>query len=254
MVDTAVILAGGMATRLMPITARVPKSLVEVAGEPFISRQLALLESNGIRKAVLCVGHLGEQIQEVVGTGARWGVHVEYSFDGPTLQGTAGALRGAKRYLGDLFWVLYGDGYLDFDYRGVADFFARSGGEALGLMTVFANHNRWDRSNVVFRDGRLLKYDKWEQTPDMEYIDYGATLLRHDVLERIPPGPSDLADLYAGLVASGRMIGYEVTQRFYEIGSQEGLEEANRYFAAQDAGPHGRSSGRSHERAQPGLH
>ncbi len=151
----AAILAGGLATRLGPLTEGLPKSLVEVAGQPFIVHQLRLLHRNGITQIVLCVGHLGEQIQAAVGDGRRWGVHLEYSFDGPQLMGTGGAIRQALPLLGDRFFVLYGDSYLDCDYQAARRAFAASG--KLALMTVFRNENRWDPSNVVFQDGQILR-------------------------------------------------------------------------------------------------
>jgi NDP-sugar pyrophosphorylase family protein len=225
----AAVLAGGLATRLRPITETIPKALVKVAGRPFVEHQLALLRRNGIRRVVLCLGYLGEQIQARLGDGTIYDMDVRYSFDGEQLLGTGGALRRAAPLLGQVFWVLYGDSYLDIDYRAVLDHFGRH--SALGLMTVLHNGNRWDRSNVVFRDGQLLRYDKRAQDAEMTYIDYGAALLRRSALERIlSEQPYDLADLYSRLVAEGQMIGYEVTQRFYEIGSHEGLAETQAYL------------------------
>jgi NDP-sugar pyrophosphorylase family protein len=223
------LLAGGLATRLRPITSTIPKALVEVAGRPFIDHQLALLRRNGIRRVVLCLGYLGEQVAAHVGDGSAMDMRVEYSYDGDRLLGTGGALRRAAPLLGELFWVMYGDSYLDIDYHAVLDTFARS--DALGLMTVLHNGDRWDRSNVIFHDQQLVRYDKRVQTPDMTYIDYGAALLQSAALMRIPLNqPYDLADLYGELVAERQMIGYEVTQRFYEIGSHEGLAEAQDYL------------------------
>lgn len=223
------LLAGGLATRLRPVTDTIPKALVEVAGRPFIEHQLELFRRNGMRRIVLCLGYRGEMVQEHLGDGSRWGVQCQYVFDGPTLLGTGGALRRAAPLLGDVFWVTYGDSYMDIDYGAVLEAFDRR--SVLGLMTVLANENRWDRSNAVFRDGELLVYDKRQQTPDMKHIDYGVALLRKAALDRLPAeGPADLADLYTGLVADRQMMGYEVTQRFYEIGSPAGLEEARVYL------------------------
>lgn len=231
----AALLAGGLATRLRPVTARIPKAMVELAGKPFIDHQLELLRRNGIRRAVLCLGHLGEQVQAHLGDGSSLGMLVAYSFDGPKLLGTGGALRRASHLLGETFWVMYADSYMDIDYPAILEDFAAR--DALGLMTVLRNNNRWDRSNVVFQNGRLLKYDKRQQTPDMHHIDYGVALLRRQALERVPPDqPCDLADLYSALVAEGRMVGYEVTNRFYEIGTSESLEEARRYLESKSAG------------------
>jgi NDP-sugar pyrophosphorylase family protein len=223
------LLAGGLATRLRPITATIPKALVEVAGRPFIDHQLALLRRNGIRRVVLCLGHLGEQVEQHLGDGRAHGLKLDYCHDGKTLLGTGGALRRAAPLLGDVFWVMYGDSYMDIDYAAVLANFTSS--DALGLMTVIANFGRWDRSNVLLRGGRLVCYDKRRPTAEMNHIDYGVALLRRSALARIPlDRPADLADLYQDLVAEGRMIAHEVTQRFYEIGSPAGLEETRAYL------------------------
>jgi NDP-sugar pyrophosphorylase family protein len=224
------LLAGGLATRLRPITETIPKAMVEVAGKPFVEHQLGLLRRHGTRRVVLCLGYLGEQIEGYLGDGARHGLELAYAYDGARLLGTGGALRRALPLLGEAFWVLYGDSYLEFDYAAALRAFAHS--DALGLMTVLRNNNRWDHSNVVFRAGKLLRYDKHTRTPEMEHIDYGAALLRAAALADIPPDePYDLATLYTRLVAEGRMIGFEVTQRFYEIGSPQGLAETEAYLS-----------------------
>ena len=223
------LLAGGLATRLHPITRTIPKALVEVAGRPFVEHQVALLHRNGIRRVVLCVGFLGEEIQAHLGDGSRFGMELAYSFDGARLLGTGGALRRALPLLGDRFWVLYGDSYMDIDYAAVFADFHRQG--LLGLMTVLHNKNQWDTSNVLFRDGRIRRYSKRELCPEMTHIDYGVSLLCRSALERLQPNQvCDLADLYGSLVAEGQMAGHEVTQRFYEIGSPRGLEETRAYL------------------------
>ena len=227
------LLAGGMATRLRPITETIPKAMVEVAGRPFIDHQLELLHRNGIRRVVMCLGYRGQQLEGHVGDGAARGMEIRYAYDGEQLMGTGGAIRRALPLLGEVFWVMYGDSYMDIDYRAVLDHFSVSRGDA--LMTVLHNGNRWDTSNVVFRDGKLLRYDKRNRTPDMDYIDYGVALLRRSAAEGIPTDrPFDLAELYTALVTEGRMIGYEVTNRFYEIGTPAALEEAGRYLASRD--------------------
>ena len=222
------LLAGGLATRLGPITTTLPKSLVEVASRPFIDHQLKLLARNGVRRVVLCIGHLGDQIERHLGTSAH-GIELVYSYDGSIPLGTGGAIQRALPLLGDTFWVLYGDSYLEFNHAAALERFANSG--ALGLMTVLRNQGRWDTSNVVFRDGRLLRYSKRERSPEMSHIDFGAALLRCEAAERLPANhPSDLADLYAQLVERGEMFAFEVHHRFYEIGSHQGLSETDAYL------------------------
>jgi NDP-sugar pyrophosphorylase family protein len=226
------ILAGGLATRLRPITEKVPKLLVEVAGEPFFSHQIRLLKKAGLTRLVLCVGYLGEKIVEQYGDGSRWGVKIEYSFDGPKLLGTGGALIQALPKLGDAFYILYGDSYLPIDYLACGEAFLRSGKQ--GLMTVFENHERYDTSNVWFADGEIKIYDKKNKVPQMHHIDYGLGLLRSDVLRRYPSNEVvDLADVYKQLVAEKQLAGYEIKQRFYEIGSHAGLAELNELLATQ---------------------
>jgi NDP-sugar pyrophosphorylase family protein len=229
----AALLAGGLATRLRPITEAIPKAMVDVAGRPFIDHQLDLLRRRGVRRVVLCLGHLGERVRDHLGDGSRFAMDLRYSFDGEKLMGTGGALLRAGALLGDspddAFWVMYGDSYMDIDYPATLEFFQRSGAD--GLMTVLQNGDRWDKSNVVFRDGKLLRYDKKNTTPEMSYVDYGVALLQKRVLDRIPADrPFDLAALYSTLVEEEKMVGYEVTNRFYEIGTPAALEEARRYF------------------------
>ncbi len=226
----AAILAGGLARRLGAVTEATPKALVEVAGRPFVDHQLLLLHRHGIRRIVFCVGHFGAQIERHVGPGPVEGLSIRYSFDGDRLLGTAGALRRALPFLGDVFFVMYGDSYMDVPYADILDNFARTG--AMALMTVFRNDDRWDKSNAEFSDGRLVAYDKRRPSARMKHIDYGVAVLSRAVLERVPPDePFDLADLYHELVDQGAMVGYEVSQRFYEIGSHTGLEETRRYLA-----------------------
>ena len=225
-----VILAGGLATRLRPISERIPKVLVEVAGRPFAEHQIELLQHHGLHQLVFCVGHLGEQVEATLGDGARWGMELQYVFDGPTLMGTGGALRRALPLLGPAFLVLYGDAYLQCDYQAVGQRFEQSG--KLGLMTVFHNEDQWDRSNVVFVDGQIRRYDKQQRSPEMRHIDYGLGALRAEVFARYPADqPIDLATIYQDLLAAEQLAGFEVHQRFYEIGSHAGLEETRRYFA-----------------------
>ena len=221
------ILAGGLATRLQPLTQMTPKSLVPVRGEPFIAHQLRLLRRKGIRRVVLCAGHLGERIREYIGDGSQFNLEVDYSFDGRQLLGTGGALRHAAPLLGEAFLVMYGDSYLDCDYGIVEQRFLES--RKLGLMTVFRNQGRWDTSNVEFQNGRILRYSKTERTPSMSHIDYGLGALQSRALHQIPPGiPFDLARLYAGLLVLGQLAAFEVRERFYEIGSFAGIYELER--------------------------
>jgi NDP-sugar pyrophosphorylase family protein len=229
------ILAGGLATRLRPHTNKIPKALLNVAGEPFLIHQLRLLHVNDLRKIVLCVGYLGEMIKAAVGDGSRLGMQVDYSFDGPTLLGTGAALKRALPKLGDHFLVIYGDSYMPVDYPAIVHAFVRSGKPA--LMTVFKNEGRWDRSNVHFEGSEIRLYDKKMRTSEMHHIDYGIAVLTATVFAPFPDDvPFDLADVYSRLVKEKEMAAYEVKQRFYEIGSREGLVELDSLLRDKAAG------------------
>ncbi len=228
---SAAILAGGLATRLRPLTETIPKSLVDVNGEPFIAHQLRLLRENQIERVVLCVGHLGEGIQEIIGDGARFDLRVEYSFDGPKLAGTAGALKGALPLLPDDFLVLYGDSYLDFDYQAAWRCFQAS--NKLSLMTVFANEGRWENSNVEYDGVSIISYDKQNATRHMRYVDYGLGIFKKKAFDFVPTGQAhDLARLYQDLLKQNQLAAFEVRNRFYEIGSVSGLQETREYVAS----------------------
>lgn len=223
------LLSGGLATRMWPLTEKTPKAMLEVAGEPFVAHQLRHAAREGIDKVVLCVGYLADRIEAFVGNGAAFGVHVIYSREPPELLGTGGALRNALPLLGDEFLVQYGNSYLATSYAPIMCAFRRSGRQA--MMTVFRNEGRWDTSNVEFVDGEIRNYDKQQRTTAMEFIDYGLgafkanALLGWSVGERI-----DLAVIYQRLLASGELAGHEVHERFYEIGSTDGLAETDRYL------------------------
>lgn len=222
------ILAGGLATRLRPLTQTIPKSLVEINGEPFLWHQLRLLRANGVRRVVLCVGYLGEMVRESIGNGSRFDLDIDYSFDGPNLLGTAGALRQALPQLDDSFFVLYGDSYLPCDWAMVRDSFLRQGRKA--LMTVCRNENRWDTSNVELRDGRIVSYSKTHRTERMAYIDYGLGVLRKTAFEG-HEDVQDLAVLYQQLLAEDELSAAEISERFYEIGSFTGIQEMETYLS-----------------------
>jgi NDP-sugar pyrophosphorylase family protein len=216
------------------LTRDTPKCLLEVAGRPFVHHQLWQLSKQGVRRIVMCVGHLGEKVVEALGHGSEFGLDLVYSFDGPELRGTAGALRRALPLLGPAFFVLYGDSYLECNYAEVQDAYENAG--TLALMTVFRNEGQWDKSNIEFIGGRILAYDKVSRSPAMQYIDYGLGILDQRALESVRENSHhDLAMVYKEMLERGELGGFEVTERFYEIGSVAGLEETRRYLAGHDS-------------------
>jgi MurNAc alpha-1-phosphate uridylyltransferase len=221
----AVILAGGLGTRLHPQTLHTPKSLIEVAGRPFIGWQLEKLASSGLERVLLCIGHLGQPIRNFVADGRAFGVEVSYSADGPRLLGTAGALRNALGLLEKSFLVTYGDSYLPFDYSSpLRDLEAHP--EALGTMAVLRNQNRWDASNTAVVGSRVVRYAKGLDDAALDHIDYGALALLRSVIAELPAGrPVGLDAVQSALAACGRLRALPVRDRFYEIGSASGLRE-----------------------------
>ena len=239
MLPTICILAGGLGQRLEERTARTPKPLVDVAGEPFLFHQLRLLAQHGAERVVLCVGYLGEMIEERVGR-ARYGIAIDYSYDSPDLDGTLGAIRRALPLLGDRFLVLYGDTYLRLNYSAAVAGWVTSNAPA--LMTVLRNEGRWDTSNVVYSDHRVLVYDKQRLTPKMQWIDYGLGGLTNEALRAVDERERDIAVLYQRLAQIGSLYGFLATERFYEIGTPTGLAETEAFLMARPASllPHQR--------------
>ena len=227
------ILAGGLATRLRPLTKTIPKALIEINGEPFIAHQLRLLKKNNIKRVVLCIGYLGEMIQDVVGNGAKFNLEVDYSFYGPKLLGTAGALKKALSKLSENFFVLYGDSYLTCNFHEVQKSFLEQ--KKLSLMTVFHNEGQWDTSNIEYNAGNIVQYDKKQLTDKMHYIDYGLGIINSKVfVNRSENEIIDLAALYQFLLQQKQLAAFEVKERFYEIGSFIGITELEKYLTTKE--------------------
>lgn len=238
-----VILAGGLGTRMRNVSADLPKSLLAIDGKPFIHYQLSGLKRCGITDVILCIGYLGRAIRQAVGDGSAWGVQVRYVDEGTELRGTGGALRlaGDQGVLEPVFFMMYGDSLLPIDFRAIGSYFESRSEPA--LMTVMRNAGRWDSSNACFDGDRVTRYDKsTPNAPGMAYIDYGLSLLRRDALmARLPAGGlpagrqvrQDIADYFKALSHAGELAGYEIRQRFYEIGSPAGLNDLKTFVTSE---------------------
>jgi len=219
-----VILSGGLATRMQPFTEKIPKAMIDVAGKPFIHRQLSMLKDQQVEHVFLCIGYLGEMIESYAGDGSGYGLKLTYSYDGDKLLGTGGAIKKIEDILPDAFFVLYGDSYLEIPYAPLVDAFMQS--DKKGLMTVYENTDLYDVSNVIFKNGELITYRKHDKVKEMRHIDYGLGILRKEAFYGFPSDKAfDLAEVYEKLVSENQLLGYEVFKRFYEIGSPEGLLE-----------------------------
>jgi len=233
----AVILAGGLATRMRPRTLTIPKFLLPVAGRPFAAWTLEKLAACGYRRVLVCVAHLGDAVREFVGDGSAFGLDVQYSDEGPALLGTAGAVRQALDRLAPTFLVTYGDSYLPFDYAAPLRLLnARP--DADGVMAVFKNEGRWDSSNTIVRDDArgetwVSRYQKGSPDPLVDHIDYGATALRREVIAALPESvPIGLDTVQQRLAEAGRLRAFRAHARFFEVGSEAGLSELDHELTA----------------------
>lgn len=232
MILPIVVLAGGLATRLRPITVKIPKSLIAINDIPFVLHQLNLFQQNGINHVHFCLGHLGKMVENVVNESIfSKTMKITYSYDGETLLGTGGAIKKALPFLPDTFFVTYGDSFLDIDYQSIESRFLKSVQENYGLMTIFKNSNQFDTSNVIFENSRIHLYSKKQLTDKMDYIDYGLGILRKSHFNNyLDQTPFDLSDIYEKLSINGELIGHEAHERFYEIGSVKGIDDLSIYL------------------------
>ncbi len=227
------ILAGGLATRLGNLTREQPKSMVNILDRPFLAYQLQNIARSGVSDVLLCVGHLGNQIECHFGNGSDFGVNIQYSYDGDKLLGTAGSLKKAETLLEDPFFVMYGDSYLSLDFETIMSDFTAHDKQA--MMVVYKNFNQYDRSNCVVENNCIKCYSKTETKEDMVYIDYGASILRKSTLDFVPQDEVfSLQQLFSVLVNDQQMLAYETEERFYEIGSPMGLNEFHEYMTVKE--------------------
>ena len=227
----AVVLAGGLGTRMHPHTEHVPKSMLEVAGRPFIDWQLELLARSGIRDVVLCIAHLGDLIRTHLGDGTRHGISVRYAVEEPgRLLGTAGALRAAVALLAPRFLVTYGDSYLRFDYGEPLRMLERHA-DCDGVLAIYPNADRLEPSNVATDGEWVLRYQKNATGLGIDHIDYGATALRREVVDSLPPGVTmGLDRVQEDLASRRRLRALVVRDRFFEIGSPAGRADLEQHL------------------------
>lgn len=234
----AVVIAGGLATRMRPLTLTVPKAMLEVGGRPFVDWQLERLAACGIRDVVMCVAHLAEVIEAHVGDGARFGVRVRWAHEGETLLGTAGCVRAALDFLAPTFLVTYGDSYLPFDYAEPLQILEAHLDDCDGVMAVYKNDGAFDASNVVTDGTWVLRYEKGVDDPAFDSIDYGATALRREVIAALPAGQRvGLDSVQHALAGQKRLRACRARERFFEIGSPEGLGALDQHLQKKKLSP-----------------
>ena len=228
-----IILSGGLATRLRPITEKIPKSLIDINGQPFIFHQLNLLQKRGFKRVHYCLGFLGEMIEEVITKSDFINkIEITFSYDGEKLLGTGGTVKKIINTLPENFFITYGDSYLDIDYFTMQKEFIKLNVNSFknGIMAIYKNDNNFDQSNVIFNKNRFL-YSKNIISSEMNYIDYGVSILnKSHFLENENQEIFDLSLIYEKLVIDCRLNPYEVYNRFYEIGSLKGIDEIKNFL------------------------
>lgn len=233
---TAVVLAGGLGTRVAALTGdQRPKALLELDGQPFLDHKLAELERLGVGRAVLLVGRHGELIERHVGDGSRYGLAIDLLSDGDVLRGTGGALKQALPQLPERFWVTYGDTLLDADLDAAERRRAAAGWE--GVMTVLRNRGRWQPSNVLVRGDLVVGYTKGDVPPSYEHLDYGYLELPAAAVLAVEGEVFDLGAVVAPLIERGGLGAVEVTERFHDIGTPEALVETEAWLRSRRSAP-----------------
>lgn len=228
MIKQIVVLAGGLATRLHPITKTIPKSMVPILGEPFFAHQLRLFRRNGIEDVVMCVGHFADQIVDHFGDGSKYGVKITYSHEDQKLD-TGGAVKNAARFLDDEFFITYGDSYLLQDFRQVAQAYRAQGQK--GLMSVFQNNNQIEPSRVLLSDlGTVKLYQKDPPPADAQHMEYGLNVLRKSIISQVDKTNFPLSDYFDLLTSEDQLAAFLVPTRFYEIGSHQGIADLENFF------------------------
>jgi len=223
-----VILAGGLGKRLGNLTKDTPKALINISGKPFIAHQLDYLKKEGFKNITICSSYLSSKIKEYVGDGSKFNLNVSYSEDGPKLLGTGGSIKKAIKILDNSFFVLFGDTFLPINYSTVEKAFFNQKNPA--LMTILKNNNEWDKSNAHF-ENNLVNYNKKEPKNYMKYIDYGLSVVNNSIFNEFPDNKYfDISDVFQELSTQKLLSGYEVKERFYEIGSVKGLKETTEFL------------------------
>jgi len=219
------IICGGLATRLGELSKTIPKSMILVAGKPFLEYQIENIKRHGIKDIVLCVGHLSEKIQSYFKDGSEFGVNIKYSYDGDKLLGPIGAIKNAEKMLKDEFFIMYGDSYISVDFQKVFSYYKEN--KKLALMVVFQNKDKYDKSNLKVNNNLVISHGE----KDADYIDYGTSILNKKTLDFLEEDKFySTGDFFKILIRKQELLAYEAKRRFYHIGNPEALEEIREHI------------------------
>ena len=225
-----VILAGGLATRLGKLTEKIPKSLIQINSNPFVYWQLKLLKESEFSEVYLLVSHFGNQILDFIGDGSKFDLKVNYIFDGEVSLGTGGAILKNLSKLPEKFFLLYGDSYLDIDYLKMEKHFLQE--ESDYLMGVCPKTHQYNFTpNVQFSSGKVLRYSKVSSTSSMKHEDFGVSIISKSVFMNLKGEEyKDLGSIMSVLADQGIITGYLFQEKYYEVGSEIGIELTTKYL------------------------
>lgn len=227
-----VILCGGLATRLGNLSKRIPKSMIQIEGKSFLEYQIENLKKYSIKDIILCVGHLSEKIENYFGNGEKLGVNIKYSYDREKLLGPMGAVKNAESKLEEVFFIMYGDSYISIDFQKVYAFFIKN--NKLGLMVVYKNYDKYDNSNLSVKDNMVIGHKASGITDNINYIDYGTSVLRRKSLNLISEDTfCSTEQFFIKLIIKKELLAYEANKRFYHIGTPNSLEEFREFIKNQ---------------------
>lgn len=219
-----VILAGGLGTRLSPITVDIPKPMVLIKDKPFLEYLILMLKKHSLKRILLCVGYLGRKIEAYFGNGLRWGIEIKYSYE-KELLGTGGALKLASNLIEEKFLLLYGDSYLDINYNEFINFFERQ--KTTGSVVIYDNTmGDTNVKNNITIDGNLITiYDKNKKDARLKYVEAGVSIFRKRLLNLIDGNRfvSLENDIFPVLINQHELTGYKSKTRFYDIGTLDRL-------------------------------
>lgn len=222
-------MAGGLATRLRPLTDDIPKSMISIEGKTFLQYQIELLNPYGVKEIVLCVGYRGKKIENYFGNGNKYNARILYSYEKEKLLGTGGALKLAEPYLDEKFFLIWGDSYVRLNYKEMYDFHMKNSCDFDVTMAIFYNIRNYDKSNIVYKNGKIKKYEK-NSNDEMKYIDAGLMVMNKKLLISIPPGKVfHIEDLFNKLAKEERLQPFLIKKRYYEIGSLKGLNQFTKF-------------------------
>ena len=232
MVKQAVILCGGLGTRLRPLTYDIPKPMIPFGDKPFLQILIDYFKAQGVEKFVFCTGHLHEQIEKHFGDGSQLGVEIVHSVELEPL-GTGGALLNSRHLLDEQFFFAFGDSYLPLELRHLTRVQKES--NALGVITVYMNNDKIASNNVrIMPDGRVQDYIKKNPPTSMNGLEAGLSLFNKNILNHAPGRIFSLEEaIFPKLINPGKLFGLLTNQRFYDIGTPDGLELARKAISSE---------------------